>query len=335
MATQLQRGHEESVLCCATTSEGKVISGGENGEICLWAVNGQSFIKTTLESGEDLTSVCCARTQNHVVYVSGGQELFEFDLRQFDKPTYQYKCNKEEINHIAINEKDDFLASCDDSGQIKIIQLREKRVFKTLRKHSNICASVSFRTRRPWDLFSGGYDKQLIQWDFSRGRSVCIINMDEIGTMSDTEFIVNPPFIHSLSTSYSGKYLACGIENAQVQVFNASKRTPEFLATLSGHTQGVSQVHFAAFEDSESILVSGGNDGQIIIWNIEHLHASPVNGHTSASSDVATAAPSAPKVHINHGEKVNWISTGRTANRKFLVVADNSNALTVYPFLDI
>ena len=336
MALHLEGGHTDSVLCCATTSEGKVLSGGEDGEICLWATNGQDFVKTTVESGDDVTSVCCANNNQHLVFVSGEEKLYEYDLRQLSEHVHRYDFNEEEINHIAINEKDEYLAACDDSGQIKIMRLQDRSRFKTLRKHTNICASVCFRPRRAWDLISGGYDKQLIQWDFSRGRSTCVIDIETVGPQTEPS-VVNPPFIHSISSSASGKYLACGTENALVQVFNTSKRSPEFLSSLRAHTSGVSQVHFPKFH--EAVLVSGGNDGQCFIWNVEHLEAAPVNGHGGEASaaaanhtaDVATSF----KVNIVHGEKINWISSGQTPNQKFFIVADNSNALTVYPFPEL
>ena len=365
MGTQLIDGHEDSVLSCATTSEGKILSGGENGELCMWSLDGQNIAKNKINPVGDVTSLCCANTRPDILYAAGGDGLFMYDLRQLSQHVEHYQFNEDEINHIDINEKDEYLASCDDSGQIKIVSLNDKRVYKTLRKHTNICASVSFRPRRPWDLLSGGYDKQLIQWDFSRARSVCVINMEEIGMTNDdaSSYVISPPFVHSISVSNSGKYLACGTENALVQVFNSNKRTPEFRSTLYGHTQGVSQVHFPKFDDSDSILISGGNDGQCFVWNLEHMgepslmNGTAENGHANHETNngyVGGANTAGQEVHpagepldeavggasaqtpqkfsIEHGEKINWITSGSTMNQKFIVVADNTDALTVYPF---
>ena len=338
MATVLANGHSESVMCCTTTKDGRVISGAEQGEICLWSPDEQSYTRTVLESKEDVTSMCCANRTQHKMFASAGEEVFEFDLRKLDHPVHRFQVNEDEVNQIAVNSKDDFLAACDDSGEIKVIKLQDKSLFKTLRRHDNICASLCFRSRRPWDILSVGYDKQLIQWDFSRARVLCKIDMDSLGKIAseDDVYVVNPPFIHTMSTSATENHMACGTDNALVQVFDTSKRTPEFLGTLRGHTQGVSQVHFPKFE--ETCLLSGGNDGSCIVWNIEDISQIVSNGHSTSSSSAAADNAAASdlakhmKYKINHGEKINWLTTGQTTNRKFIVIADNRQFLTSYPF---
>merc|ERR1712004_146278 len=91
--------------------------------------------------------------------------------------------------------------------------------------------------------------------------------MQEVGLDSPlpAAYMVSPPFVYSLSVSRNGNLVACGTENALVQLFNASKRTLAFVASLRGHNSGVSQVHF--LPSSDHILVSGGNDGKIYIWD--------------------------------------------------------------------
>jgi WD40 repeat protein len=64
--------------------------------------------------------------------------------------------NTDEINQIRVNEKGAFVAACDDSGEIKVMDVRKGHaLFKTLRGHDNICASIVFRPRTSWDLLSG------------------------------------------------------------------------------------------------------------------------------------------------------------------------------------
>ena len=71
----------------------------------------------------------------------------------------KFEFNKEEINQISVNEKGEYLAACDDDGEIKIIDLRQDNLFKALpARHSNICSSVQFRLQRPWQILSAGLD---------------------------------------------------------------------------------------------------------------------------------------------------------------------------------
>ena len=269
-------------------------------------------------------------------------------------PVHTYNYNEEEINQIVLNEKESHLAACDDAGHVRVISTHDRRLYKTLRKHTNICSTVTFRPKRPWDLISGGLDSMLLQWDFSKAKNYCNINMEEIGAQEENtqdSYLVNPPFIHSLSVSSDGHFLACGTENALVQIFDSSKRTLEYRKTLRYHTQGVSQVHFVTPEGAAAaareLLLSGGNDGKIVIWDIcsansdaaiDGATASPptVNGHGAkhngaASSEISTNHNQHFQAEINHCEKINWITSCRHHGQSTIAVADNTNKIALYP----
>lgn len=352
MSISLEGGHTETILTAAFTSDGKIVTGGEEGEICIWTLDGATVSKHKLSDTAVVTSFCCSKSDPFKLYASVGDSIQVLDTRQLPEPKETFNFNEDEINQIALDEKENFLAACDDSNAIKVICLREKRVYKTLRKHTNICATVCFRPRRAWDVVSGGYDQKLIQWDFSRGRSVCIIDMDEIGIASQTagEYVINPPFIHSVAINPTGEYLACGTDNAYIHVFTYHKRTPEFHRTLIGHTKGVSQVHFPSF--AEKHVISGGNDGKIFVWDLAGTPSQNISNGTSHGSGHNTNnvdpphqgaavdhAPAnqqpdrlVPKFTIDHGEKINWITSGASDNGNFLVVVDNTTHATVYPY---
>ena len=70
--------------------------------------------------------------------------------------------NEEEINCLSLNETENLLASADDSGTIKILDLENKKISRSLKRHSNICASVAFRPQRPQSLVSCGLDMQVM-----------------------------------------------------------------------------------------------------------------------------------------------------------------------------
>lgn len=376
MATKLEGGHTESVLCVAVNANGNIISGGESGELAIWAADGsqpQKYkIDQSAEAG-DVTCIACSKRKPYELYASCGQSVFLYDMRNMNEPLYKFEFNEDEIDQIVLNEKEAFLAACDDSGHIKVINLQDRRVYKTLRKHTNICSAVCFRPKRAWDVFTAGFDCMLLQWDFSRGRTLCRINLHELSSGADTldAYMINPPFIHSMALSPSGGLLACAADNSLVYLFNSSKRTPEYLGPLNGHSQSVSQVHFPEFK--EALLVSASNDGTVGLWDLTELqgqrpgvvngvasrnghssnghaangHAANghvanghmANGHAANGQGedddfVARAATGlesyTPTWTIDHGEKINWITSGIVSQRKTIVVADNTNTLNVY-----
>ncbi len=347
MATTTKlHGHTETVLSIAVTADPspKIVSGAEEGELRVWSLDGTAIHQQTVEDKSDITSVVCSQQRPQLFYAACGSRILTFDARDLSTPVSEFAVNEDEINQIALSNNEDFLAACDDTGHVKIISLFDKKVFKTLRKHTNICATVAFCPSKPWTLYTGGYDSKLIQWDFSKPRCLCIIDMEDIGTSNQDEaaYLVNPPFVHSSAVCQDGNFLACGTEKAQVQIFKLGRnKNPAFIDTLHGHTQGVSQVHFPKFMSNH--LVSGGNDGKILLWNLDNTAAkSPLvngaahaNGGGSSQGADNTANITHPVKEINHGSKLNWVTTGVQGNQKFLVVADNTEVLTLYPYPEL
>ena len=333
MNVQLSGGHSQAVLSIgvATDGSGRIVSGAESSELCLWSSDGDVLEKVRLPEECDVSAVCCSTVNPHGVYVAAGKKIHVFDLRSFREPVEEYDFNEDEINQIVVNKNEKYLAACDDSGQVVVINLEERKLYRTLRKHTNICATVSFRANRDSDLLSGAYDCKVIQWEFARVRSVCMMSMQDFGSAGEVAGspMLTPPFVHSLALSSDGARMAVGTENALVEVFDASKRTLSYHDTFRRHTQGVSQVHFPVFTDD--YLVSGGNDGNIFLWEMTQSPGSAItcNGLSHGkphSGDVV------PKFSIEHCHKVNWISSGMCNQRKFFVVADNTCDPTLYAF---
>lgn len=332
------------VLCITSTSlpQVKLITGAEGGEVTSWSGDNAVISKFSVSNADDdVTSIVCSSLKPDLFYVSAGCLVHCYDLRQLGTGAVNtFSFCEDEISEISLNEKESYLAIADDTGHIKVINTTDGKLFKILRKHTNICSAVRFRPHRQWDLLTGGYDSKLIQWDFSKPRAYCQIDMQEIGVTPENldSYVVSPPFIHSIGVSSSGNTVAVGTENALVQVFDGSRRSLAFQKTLRYHTQGVCQVHLPSFTQDQCI-VSGGNDGHICIWNLEDDSGSDVvpltNGNGCSSEGSPTSLGDSgiqPKHVIQHSHKINWITSSRTANSKFLAVADSTNQPVLFQF---
>ena len=340
VGSKLEGGHTQIVLhiTASCLPDVRFITGAEFGEVAAWAGDGSVVHKFQISNADDdVSAVVCSSLKPEMFYVSAGSTIHLYDMRQLADAVTTFSHNEDEINEISLNEKETYLASCDDSGNIKLISTSDGKLYKTLKKHTNICASVKFRPHRSWELISGGFDSKLIQWDFSKPRAFCQIDMQEIGTPPESvdSYVVGPPFVHSLSISSSGNTVAVGTENGLVQVFNSSKRTLSFEQTLRRHTQGVSQVHFPSFSQ-DRFVISGGNDERICIWDLESGEASSQAGPTTNGCSLATSASVTasilPKHEIFTEEKIHWIASSRTGNSKLIAVADNSTCPTLLQF---
>lgn len=161
MAVKWIGGHSSSVLCLNVNTEGLVASGAERGELALWDGGGTPAGQLQIPEADDVTSVVFSPQCPTRLYTSHGETISLLDVRSLKEPVEHFHVNEEEINCLAVNETDSFLAAADDSGAIKIMDLEKKKAIRSLR-HSNICSSVVFRPQRPQSLVSCGLDMQVI-----------------------------------------------------------------------------------------------------------------------------------------------------------------------------
>ena len=211
-------GHTEPILTLDHSKEEVLASGGEDGIVSLWSSDGVSQAKFSVafDDCSDVSCVCFCNKEPKLLYVSCGKKIFLFDTRNVSKAMWEIEQNKDEINQITLNDKSNFLAAGDDSGEIQIFELPCAKLFKTLsRRHTAFCCCVQFRPKRPWELVSGGMDYNIFNWDFSSGRSVCQISAQELGATEETgtgnSYNVNPPFVNSIHMAPNSRAFACGL----------------------------------------------------------------------------------------------------------------------------
>lgn len=338
-----QGEHTGSVLC-VDVSEEVIVSGGENGDLCLWNLEGKLLNKYK-EEGTDCTSVLLSLVKKDVVYAAFNDVLKVFNRGDMSTPTDTFTYNSDEINQIAVDEKEKYLAASDDAGEIRVIDLTEKKLYKTLKnKHTNICSSVCFRPLKPWELFTGGLDSKVIHWDFSRHKCLNMFDMNELNNPFETpdSYMVSPPFVHHLAASPNGKYLVAALENGLIAVFDSTRKHLRELFSLHTHTQGVSQVHFL----SDDKFVSGGNDCCIALWDLSksqdhpdlvlpanaHAANGTSNGISSAPDPLETKNQTMTDVclitKIEHTGKINWMKPFHQEQWK-IIIADESNKLSI------
>ncbi|XP_038050231.1 WD repeat-containing protein 53-like [Patiria miniata] len=372
LSTVWTGGHSQMVLCLGVDAEGRVASGSEGGEVCFWSPDGKITSKRTFPSKADVNSVCFSPQQPSVIYVSAGEVIELLDVRCPESSLERFAFNREDINQLAIDPKDGFLAACDDDGIIKVVDLRNRKLFRTLKGHSAICSSVRFHPTVPREIASGGLDCLVHTWETTRGSPRASVNMKEVVIAGEDEhtpspYLINPPFVHSVDFTRSGELLACGLENARVQLLDRrGRRDLEVGQSLEAHTSGVTQVSFIPEYPGQmqDLLLSAGNDCRIMLWDTNR-HTIPKDGlkpedHTTENSEIENLksesdkppeqeraekvsdrgdkgacssddSKTKPRLCVKHKDKINWIAPYCSASGVNMVfVADVSEIISVY-----
>ncbi|KAF3500517.1 hypothetical protein F2Q69_00041630 [Brassica cretica] len=343
------RGHKATATCCISSRDrpGLVVTSGEDGCVCWFDLRCKD-VQFTIDVGTEPVSSLCFKTGNEdILYASHGNEIKSFDVHMLSagswKPLESYSYNKDEVNQVVCNGRSSFLASADDSGDVKIIDVGQKCLYKTLRAgHTSICSSVQFIPWRPWEVITGGLDAKLVLWDFSKGRSQKIIDFSS----DNSGQCLNPAFVHSIAvpemdmvgkldkicavakgdgivdlinieSELSRKGASKGGGSSSSSRNNVAKRVC-LDYSVGGHKAAVSCVAFSQFQEKGRFLISGGNDKTVKIWDCVRCLDSDNNDNRDLLH-----------LTIDLSKKVNWLCTNQSDSEN-LVVCDTTRVVKVY-----
>lgn len=355
------RGHTGSILCCATsrTSPDEVVSSSEDGSVRVFDLRTEKCsVRHECFGGEAVASVSRNPANSTELYAAAGPVLYCLDLRvgSSSRELQRYDFSLEEINQVVVNQKGTYVATADDSGDVKVIDVQNGKLYRTLRGvHTNICSAVQFHPQKPWEVVSGALDSKIVKWDFSKGKD--LTSVDLVGGNANLGQLCNPPFVHALAvpegrgSGESGRVVAVARGDGALDVYDLGFENEKSLKGKGLKSRRGAHQHSSGKGEGEE--PAGKAHGLRCRLDGEH------GGHSSAVSSVAFAAfgerdrflvsGSNDKfvklwnwrssdvghslVHnILHRKKINWLSTV-DRNSGNLVVADTSKVLSVYHIL--
>ncbi|EPB89999.1 hypothetical protein HMPREF1544_03111 [Mucor circinelloides 1006PhL] len=289
------KGHQAPVLTVeyAKTSflgQDLLASGSEDSTCRIWDLKSRKVLKgiknldapTHCCLGFKVTSIKFARKNQPYIYLSSGNKVMTYDLRAegiiITEPAQVYEFSNDEINNIDINENNKFLATADDEGVVNIIDLNSHKIYKkTSRKHSSICMAAKFRAKKSWEVWSGGMDSKVYEWDFSRGVPTNIYDMTPKEPSATQMF--NPPFVYKIAISPDGEWVAASLGDATIQLLappNKKQKKPlREIRLENGHNSMVNCLSFLTGD--RSLLISGAANGRVTIWDHKHEEAPMVD----------------------------------------------------------
>ncbi|XP_063691606.1 WD repeat-containing protein 53-like [Bolinopsis microptera] len=274
------------------------------------------------------TIAICHKRETAKFYCVFGEKIFVYDKRQLNDVCDTYAYHEEEINQVAVDEKGQYMVSCDDDGTVICLDLT-KSEGKSVSKHTlhdNICASVQWVPGRSSEIVSGGMDCKIHHRDVYKSRPLKTLTEK---TEQQGIHIINPPFVNCVSTYWGSRYMVAGYGSGTVKVWRLGSKKVGYVPfkSLPRHNAGAGCVCLV----DGTTVVSGGNDGFIHISELERGHTNGhCNGHSDIASDDDADIDDTCTFKLLHGHKINWLSGFRDTSCIILYACDESNVVTKY-----
>ena len=240
------------------------------------------------------------------------------DNRNWSAPVHTFTCNKDEINEVSFHPSGKYICAGDDSGEVKVMDVENKKLFQTLaEEHDNICSTVVFSCSKHWELLSGGLDCKLLRWNFSIGRLIgATVVPEDLG--EGMNCTVNPPFVYSIAAlpaDDNDHLLACGLGNGAVSLYSLKgKKAAKYVSSSQLHSSSIARVSHLR-RNGKDFLVSGGNDGRIVVGRIDCKDRRyAITDHVAAS----------------HDSKVNWLAVSVDCH---ICIADQTDFVSIYQIM--
>lgn len=135
---------------------------------------------------------------------------------------------------------------------------------------------------------------QVMLWGLQKTRPLWTLNLQDVAEEEGDHQqrpgqLFNPPLVHCVSVASCGNILGCAAEDGRVHLMRIGSGSKlEQQGAVKAHSQGASQAHFVNFLPHPYWLVTGGNDGQVALWD---LSKHPVVTPEAKAKTRVTAAP--------------------------------------------
>ena len=285
------------------------------------------------------------------LFASNSQHLFLFDLEKLKVAT-KFKFNKDTISCLELNKAGNCLACGDDSGEIKLLDIRAPpssssgagslsaiTLNRNLTAHTNICYALKFNPANEFELFSAGFDCSVIKWDMRSAKRAAKqhafveqINVSAAltaATCGDSEqnsdaFVssMTPCFVHCLEFNSVGDstVLMAGVESGMCMLFDAKTCKSVGHRQIQPFNCALTQLCPVQMTDGqEPVVVAAAGNGT-------HIEFVAVKSEENAEEAGTFQMEDVSGLRLNHGNKVNCLKF----SDKKLFVADTTNDLTIY-----
>ncbi|MBI1259295.1 MAG: hypothetical protein GC204_17655 [Chloroflexi bacterium] len=266
--TQLVQTPCGFISCLVWSPDGKQLALAHGDGLWIWQgafggeptrkLNGHSApVKDAVfsEDGEVLASASSDMTVRLWMAMSG-------------QPLHILRRHKNGVNAVAFSPNGRLLASGGADQTIFIFDMMDSTGSTVLTGHTNEITSLVFGGDT---LASGGWDNTVRLWNCAEKRELCAITLDD--------------WVRDLSVSPDGQFAAAACKDGTVSLIAFA--SGEVVHTFQAHEGGVDS---SAFSPDGALLVTGGRDSLVKLWDLRDLSDQPLMQFEGHGKPILTVA---------------------------------------------
>lgn len=241
-----------------------ILSGSDDGTARAWDLRTLKCVSSFAareKAGSPLvpvSSVVTSMYREHVVYLSAGPCVLEYDMRMpaercFETclvqphASYSQPFGKHDISQIALNHAGSMLAAVDEGGCVTVMDLQTRAMRAMPARHRGMATCMAWRTYlQPIasQLLTGGMDMRLLVHE-TGGEGGLLHDMNTTAQMSSRgQFVVNPPFVQAVDASADGRWLLAGAGDGALRVYDLMDGRLEHQFEEGAHKTSITCVAF-------------------------------------------------------------------------------------------
>ncbi|AVH66666.1 nSTAND1 domain-containing NTPase [Nostoc sp. 'Peltigera membranacea cyanobiont' N6] len=265
-------GHEGDVISVAISADGQtIVSGGEDGTVRLWNLQGLPLTEPFRGHEGDVWSVAVSADGQTIV--SGGEDgtvrLWNLQGQTLAEP---FRGHEGDVRSVAISADGQTIVSGGEDCTVQLWNLQGQTLAEPFRGHESEVYSVAISADGQ-TIVSGGKDGTVRLWNLQ-------------GLPLTEPFRGHEGEVYSVAISADGQTIVSGGKDGTVRLWNLQGLP--LTEPFRGHEGDVWSVAISA--DGQTI-VSGGEDGTVRLWNLQgQTLTEPFRGHKSEVYSVAISA---------------------------------------------
>jgi WD repeat-containing protein 53 len=315
------------------------------------------------------------------VFLSTNNSIREYDLRRAASPLIVISRGKDatcpvcvaaedEVSQVVVSQQKGIAAAVDDDGTLCVWRTDQNHQVQSAGVENTMMTTVAIRPHTPKSAqaVTGSTDGCVRLWDVGSGRRLKLLDAVDMNVPNAQDAstssiqICNPPMVHHVSFSPSGRLLAAALGDGSISLTKVGARGFGTTSRLSdAHGGPVASVVFGNWIDAsqnrrvdaaDRLLCSAGNDGAIVFWDLgssacgspsqqfidefqRRLNIGPAGAEGEHGNDNVNASDDEPRTlfAIQHGSKPNWMVNSRVSDPCFpstLFLADTSTDISAY-----